>query len=117
MINGDIHAGLLTFPHAAKAKLAGFKVILKTGKYLPRIGGSFWVHNDFLKSNRATAKAFIHAMAEAAEYMKTTRKLRRRHQKYFHEGRGKPRVWEEARQVRPDMPEPCQEPVRVPVSA
>ena len=73
MINGDIHAGLLTFPHAAKAKLAGFRVVLKTGKYLPRIGGTFWVHNDYLKANRATAKAFIHAMAEAAEYMESNK--------------------------------------------
>ena len=109
MINGGIHAGLLTFPHAAKAKLAGFKVILKTGKYLPRIGGSFWVHNDFLKANRATAKAFIHAMAEAAEYMQNNKEgsvdvI----QKYFvmKDRREAEGVWEEVfDQYGPDMPE------------
>ncbi len=71
MINGDIDAGLLTFPHAAKAKLAGFNVILKTGKYLPRIGGTFWVHNDYLKAHRETSKRFILAIADATEYMRT----------------------------------------------
>ena len=109
MINGDIHAGLLTFPHAAKAKLAGFKVVLKTGKYLPRIGGSFWVHNDYLKANRKTAKAFIHAMAEAAEYMKNNKEgsidvI----QKYFamKDRREAEGVWEEVfDQYGPDMPE------------
>ncbi|MDE0032735.1 MAG: ABC transporter substrate-binding protein, partial [Deltaproteobacteria bacterium] len=109
MINGDIHAGLLTFPHAAKAKLAGFKVILKTGKYLPRIGGSFWVHNDYLKTNRKAAKAFIHAMAEAAEYMKNNKEgsvdvI----QKYFamKDRREAEGVWEEVfDQYGPDMPE------------
>ena len=109
MINGDIHAGLLTFPHAAKAKLAGFKVILKTGKYLPRIGGSFGVHNDYLKANRKAAKAFIHAMAEAAEYMKNNKEgsvdvI----QKYFamKDRREAEGVWEEVfDQYGPDMPE------------
>ena len=109
MINGDIHAGLLTFPHAAKAKLAGFKVVLKTGKYLPRIGGTFWVHNDYLKANRATAKAFIHAMAEAAEYMESNKEgsvdvI----QKYFamKDRREAEGVWEEVfDQYGPDLPE------------
>ena len=109
MINGDIHAGLLTFPHAAKAKLAGFKVVLKTGQYLPRIGGSFWVHNDYLKANRATAKAFIHAMAEAAEYMESNKEgsvdvI----QKYFamKDRREAEGVWEEVfDQYGPDLPE------------
>ncbi len=73
LINGDIQGGLLSFPHAAKAKVAGFKVILRTGQYLPRIGGSFWTHKDFLKNNRATVKSFIRAIAKAEHYMVTNK--------------------------------------------
>ena len=122
MINGDIHAGLLTFPHAAKAKLAGFKVILKTGKYLPRIGGSFWVHNDFLKANRATAKAFIHAMAEACRVHEEQQgRIRRRHPEVLrHEGpQGSRRgLGGSVRPVRSGHARgPGQEPLRVPGQA
>jgi len=73
LINGDIQGGLLSFPHAAKAKVAGFKVILRTGQYLPRIGGSFWTHKEFLKNNRATVKSFIRAIANAEHYMVTNK--------------------------------------------
>lgn len=73
LINGDIQGGMLSFPHAAKAKVAGFKVLLRTGDYLPRIGGSFWTNKDFLKKNRATVKSFIKAIAKAAHYMQTNK--------------------------------------------
>ncbi|MFQ5540451.1 MAG: ABC transporter substrate-binding protein [Candidatus Binatia bacterium] len=73
LINGDIQGGMLSFPHAAKAKVAGFKVILRTGQYLPRIGGSFWTHKEFLKKNRATVKSFIKAIAKAEQYMVTNK--------------------------------------------
>lgn len=73
LINGDIQGGALSFPHAAKAKVAGFKVLLRTGQYLPRLGGSFWVHKDFLKNNRATCKSFIKAIAKAEQYMITNK--------------------------------------------
>ncbi|MBT4718336.1 MAG: ABC transporter substrate-binding protein, partial [Rhodospirillaceae bacterium] len=43
LINGDISAGLMSFPTAARAQAAGFKLLLKTGQYLPRVGGSVWV--------------------------------------------------------------------------
>lgn len=73
LINGDIQGGALSFPHAAKAKVAGFKVIIRTGQYLPRIGGSFWTHKDYLKNNRATVKSFIKAIAKAEQYMVTNK--------------------------------------------
>jgi NitT/TauT family transport system substrate-binding protein len=73
LINGDIQGGMLSFPHAAKAKVAGFKVLLRTGAYLPRIGGSFWTNKDYLKKNRATVKSFIKAIAKAEQYMITNK--------------------------------------------
>jgi NitT/TauT family transport system substrate-binding protein len=69
LINGSIQAAAVTFAHAAKAKVAGFKVLMKLGQYLPRVGGTFWTHADYLKKNRATVKKFIRAMAKAEQYM------------------------------------------------
>jgi hypothetical protein len=43
LINGDIQCALVSFPHAARGVMAGFKILMKTGDYLPRIGGVFWV--------------------------------------------------------------------------
>jgi len=69
MINGSIQCGLLSFPWAAKASTHGFKILIKTGQYLPRVGGTFWVTKKFLKNNRATAIKFIKAIAKAEQYL------------------------------------------------
>ncbi len=74
LINGDIQGALLSFPHAARAKVKGFKVLVKTGTYLPRVGGTFWTHKDYLKKNRATVKSFIKAIAKAEKYLRTNKK-------------------------------------------
>ncbi len=73
LINGSIDGGLLSFPHAAKAQVAGFKILLKTGDYLPRVGGTFWVTKKYLKNNRPIVKRFIKAIAKAEEYLKTNK--------------------------------------------
>lgn len=70
LINGSIQAGLLSFPHAAKAQAAGFKILLRTGNYLPRVGGTFWVTESYLKDNRDTVVKFIRAIATAEEYLR-----------------------------------------------
>ena len=74
MINGSIHGGLLSFPNAAKAAMSGFKILVKTGEYLPRVGGTFWVTKKYLKNNRATVKKFIKAIAKAEQYLATNKK-------------------------------------------
>ena len=51
MINGNIQGALLTFPHAAKVQKLGYKILIKTGQYLPRVGGSFWVTEKYLAKN------------------------------------------------------------------
>jgi NitT/TauT family transport system substrate-binding protein len=70
LINGATQAGLLSFPHAAKAEVAGFKILLKTGEYLPRVGGTFWVTAEYLKENRGTVQKFIRAIAKATQYLR-----------------------------------------------
>lgn len=69
LINGSIQGALVSFPHAAKAMNAGFKILLKTGEYLPRVGGSFWVHKDYLEDSRETVEKFIRAIAKAETFL------------------------------------------------
>jgi NitT/TauT family transport system substrate-binding protein len=69
LINGDIQGALLSFPHASKAQVAGFRILLKTGQYLPRVGGSFWVTEKYLKNNRPTVVKFIRAITKSIEYL------------------------------------------------
>jgi ABC-type nitrate/sulfonate/bicarbonate transport system substrate-binding protein len=69
LINGNIQAALLSFPHAAKAQIAGFRILLKTGQYLPRVGGSFWVTKKYLANNRPTVVKFIRAIAKSIQYI------------------------------------------------
>lgn len=70
LINGAIQGALLSFPHAAKAQVAGFKILLKTGEYLPRVGGTFWVTGEYLAKNKPTVKKFIRAIAKATQYLR-----------------------------------------------
>lgn len=70
LINGNIQGGLLSFPHAAKAQVAGFKILLKTGQYLPRVGGTFWATRKYFNENKDTVRKFIRAIAKATLYLK-----------------------------------------------
>lgn len=74
LINGNVDGALLTFPHAAKAQKAGYKILLKTGRYLPRVGGTFWVTEKYFQENQATVKKFIRAIANAEAYFKSNKK-------------------------------------------
>ncbi len=70
LINGAVQGALLSFPHAAKAQVAGYKILVKTGEFLPRVGGTFWVTADYLAKNKATVKSFIRAIAKATVYLR-----------------------------------------------
>jgi ABC-type nitrate/sulfonate/bicarbonate transport system substrate-binding protein len=66
--NGDIAAALVSVPRAYQAKQAGFNVVLRTGDYLPRAGGTFWCTNQFFEKNPETVKKFIRAIAKGVMY-------------------------------------------------
>lgn len=74
MINRSIQGGALSFPHAARAEKEGMRVLIKTGDYIPRLGGSFLTHKDNLKDKRDVTKKFIRAIAKADDYIRTNRK-------------------------------------------
>jgi NitT/TauT family transport system substrate-binding protein len=66
--NGDIAAALVSVPRAYMAKQAGFTVLLRTGDYLPRAGGTFWSTEEFFQKNPDTVKRFIRAIARGVMY-------------------------------------------------
>jgi NitT/TauT family transport system substrate-binding protein len=73
LIAGSIDAAILSFGPAAAAEQAGMRILLKTGDYIPRLGGTFWVHKDRIKEKPDEAKRFIKAIAKASDYIKTNR--------------------------------------------
>jgi NitT/TauT family transport system substrate-binding protein len=74
LIQGSIQGGILSFPHAARAEKEGMKILMRTGDYIPRLGGTFLTHKDFLKEKRDVAKQFTRGMIKATDYIKANKK-------------------------------------------
>jgi NitT/TauT family transport system substrate-binding protein len=70
LINGDIQGALISVPHAARAVAAGMKVLLRTGDYVARAGGTFWAPKEYVESNPQTVRKFIRAIAKAVMYFR-----------------------------------------------
>jgi len=70
MVNNDIQGASLSIPHAAVAEQAGLKVLLRTGDYIPRAGGTIWCSADFVQKNPETVKKIIRAIAKAVMYFR-----------------------------------------------
>jgi NitT/TauT family transport system substrate-binding protein len=68
MINGDVDAVLISVPHAPRAIGAGMKVLIRTGDYIQRAGGSFWTRKEFVDKNPDTVKRFIRAIARGVMF-------------------------------------------------
>ncbi len=71
LIQGSIQGALLSFPHAARAEAEGLKILLRTGDYIPRLGGTFLTHRDNLREKREVTKKFIRAIAKGADYIRS----------------------------------------------
>jgi NitT/TauT family transport system substrate-binding protein len=71
--NGDIVGALVSVPRAYQAKQAGFHVLLRTGDYLPRAGGTFWCTEEFFQKNPETVKKFIRAIAKGVMYYRNNK--------------------------------------------
>lgn len=74
LLNKAIQGAVISFPHAARAEKEGLKILMRTGDYLPRLGGTFLTHRDFVKENPEVVKKFIRAIAKAINYIKTNQK-------------------------------------------
>jgi ABC-type nitrate/sulfonate/bicarbonate transport system substrate-binding protein len=73
MVNGDIQAALISVAHAPKAVNAGMKVLLRTGDYIQRAGGSVWTRKAFADQNPEAVKGFIRAIAKAVMFYRDDR--------------------------------------------
>src|SRR5262249_25605580 len=73
IINGDVQGALMSAPHAAKAVDAGLKVLLRTGDYLPRAGGTIWARKAFVDQNPETVRKFIRAIAKAVMFFRSNK--------------------------------------------
>ena len=70
LANGTVQAALLTTADAVRAEKDGYKDVLNTGTYLPRLGGEIWTLRPFVEQHPDAVKAFIRAMAEAIMYIR-----------------------------------------------
>jgi len=74
LIRGSIQGGVLSFPHAARAEKEGMKILMRTGDYIPRLGGTFLTHKDYLKEKRDVVKRFTRGIIKAEDYIRTNKK-------------------------------------------
>jgi len=70
MINGDIQGASLSVPLASVAMNSGLKVLLRTGDYIPRAGGTIWCSQAFVEKNPETVKKIDRAIAKAVMYFR-----------------------------------------------
>ncbi len=73
LLSGSIQGAALSFPHAARAEAEGLKVLLRTGDYTPRLGGTISTHRDTVRDRRDMVKRFIRAVARATDVIRTDR--------------------------------------------
>ena len=71
LVNGDIDAALISVPHAPKALNAGMKVLLHTGDYIQRAGGTIWTRKAFADANPDVLPKFIRAIAKAVMFYRS----------------------------------------------
>lgn len=73
MTNNDIQGASLSIPHAAVAEQAGLKILLRTGDYIPRAGGTIWCSAEFVDKNPETVKKIDRAIAKAVMYFRSNK--------------------------------------------
>jgi NitT/TauT family transport system substrate-binding protein len=73
MVNNDIQGASLSVPHAVVAEKAGLKILLRTGDYIPRAGGTVWCAQNLVEQQPETAKKIIRAIAKAVMYFRTNK--------------------------------------------
>ncbi|HEY3916802.1 MAG TPA: ABC transporter substrate-binding protein [Stellaceae bacterium] len=71
LLAGTVQAALLTPAATVKAEESGAKILLTTGQYLPRLGGTIWTLKPYVDAHPAATKAFIRAIAEAIMYIRS----------------------------------------------
>jgi ABC-type nitrate/sulfonate/bicarbonate transport system substrate-binding protein len=73
IVNNDIAGALLSIPHAVVGANAGLKILLRTGDYIPRAGGTIWCSKSLVEQHPDTVKKLIRAIAKAVMYYRTNK--------------------------------------------
>jgi len=68
LVNGDIQAALISVAHAPKAINAGMKILVRTGDYIQRAGGTVWTRKAFADAHPEVLPKFIRAIAKAVMF-------------------------------------------------
>jgi NitT/TauT family transport system substrate-binding protein len=71
VLSGSIQGAVLSFPHAARAEAEGLKILVRTGDYLPRLGGTISTHRDNLRDRRDVMKKSLRAIVKATDTIPT----------------------------------------------
>ncbi len=71
--NNDIQGAALSVPHAVVAQGTGLKILLRTGDYIPRAGGTIFCMQSFVEQHPDTVKKIIRAVAKAVMYFRTNK--------------------------------------------
>lgn len=71
--NKDIQGAGLSIPHAVVAQEAGLKILLRTGDYIPRAGGTIWCSKNLVEQHPDTMKKLIRAIAKAVMYYRSNK--------------------------------------------
>ena len=70
LLNKDIDAAMVSSAQTVRAAQAGMKIILRTGDHLQRVGGCFWVAEEYFEKNQDTVQKFIRAIARGVMYFR-----------------------------------------------
>ncbi|MGB6535718.1 MAG: ABC transporter substrate-binding protein [Xanthobacteraceae bacterium] len=73
LANNDIQGAGLSIPHAVVAQQTGLKILLRTGDYIPRAGGTIWCMKSYVEQHPDTVKKIIRAIARAVMYFRTNK--------------------------------------------
>ncbi len=71
--NNDIQGAGLSIPHAVVAQQTGLKILLRTGDYIPRAGGTIWCMKSFVDQHPDRVRKIIRAIAKAVTYFRTNK--------------------------------------------
>jgi NitT/TauT family transport system substrate-binding protein len=73
LLNKDIDAAMVSTAQAIRAVQGGMKIVLRTGDHLQRVGGCFWVAEDWFEPNQDTVAKFIRAIAKGVMYVRNNK--------------------------------------------
>ncbi len=73
LLNKDIDAAMVSTAQAIRAVQGGMNIVLRTGDHLQRVGGCFWVAEEWYDKNQDTVAKFIRAIARGVMYVRTNK--------------------------------------------